>query len=161
MKFLIMFLMLTSVSFANELSCGETKTISSLEKEEMDVNTEVPKHLLGAKIILKKADGTEEVLKAEDFMVVKRKHKRPVYKEKIATSSLKCKTDSVKNIVSLKGVRSYANPESKLEANKGTLSIERETTLGAQYQRNIGKNVFLGVEGDLNRGAGVMIGLGF
>lgn len=161
MKFLIIFVLLINVSFANELSCGETKTTSSLEKEEMEVNTEVPKHLVGATIILKKANGSEEVLKAEEYMIVKRKHKRPVYKEKIATASLKCKNDSVKNIVSLKGVRSYANPKSRLEPNKGTLSIERETTLGAQYQRNIGKDVFLGVEGDLNRGAGVMIGIGF
>lgn len=162
MKYLVLVSMLmVNICYAQSMSCGQTQTTSSLEKKDMEVITEMPKHLKGSKIILVKADGSSEVLKIEDYMVVKRKHTRPLMREKVVSSTLKCQSSQIKNIVSLKAVNSYANPEKSISGKKGTISIGRETTLGAQYQRNLGKDIFLGVEGDLNQGAGVMLGIGF
>lgn len=149
------------MSFAQGMSCGQTQTTSSLEKKDVEVFTSVPSHLKGAKIILVKADGSQEVLKAEEYMVVKRKHTRPMMSEKVTSNTLQCQNTSVKNIVSLKAINSYGNPNKSINGQKGNISISRETTLGAQYQRNLGKDIFLGVEGDLHQGAGLMIGFGF
>lgn len=150
-----------SMSFAQAMSCGQTKVTSSLEKKDVEVFTSMPSHLKGAKIIIVKADGSQEVLKAEEYMVVKRKHTRPMISEKVSSSTLQCQNTSVKNIVSLKAINSYGSPEKSLSGNKGKISIEREPTLGAQYQRNLGKDIFIGIEGDLNQGAGVLLGIGF
>lgn len=161
MKILLVMMLMLNICYAQSMSCGQTKTSTTLEKKELDVVTEVPNHLKGARIILVKADGSQETLKAEDFMVVKRKHKRPIFEEKTVSSRLECQNNGVKNIVSLKAVNSYGSPDRTIHGNSGTVSVSRSSTLGAQYQRNIGKNLYLGVEGDLNQNAGLMIGLGF
>ena len=158
MKFLLMFLLIGN-AFAND--CGKTQVSSTLEKTSVEVMTDVPKHLIGAKITLTKADGSQETVKAEEFMIVKRKHTRPLMREKISSTSIQCQDSTVKNIISLRAVNSYANPDKSVNGKTGNISISRENTLGAQYQRNIGKDIFLGVEGDLNQGAGVSLGLGF
>jgi hypothetical protein len=162
MKYIIVsFLIFSSSVFA--MNCGQTQTSSTTDKKEVEAFTQMPSHLKGSKIVIEKANGTREVLKAEEYMVVKRKHTRPMISEKVVTSTMQCKEvpGSVKNIVSLRGVNSYANPETSVSGKTGKASISRENTLGAQYQRNVGKDVFLGVEGDLNRGAGISIGVGF
>jgi hypothetical protein len=161
MKILLMLLIMFNIDFSHAVSCGQTEIKTSTEKSEVEVFTSVPSHLKGAKIVIVKADGSQEILKAEDYMVVKRKHTRPILREKVSSNTLQCQNTSVKNIISLKAINSYANPEKKLNGNKGTISIERESTLGAQYQRNLGKDIFLGVEGDLNQGAGIILGIGF
>ena len=158
MKYLIL-LLLSLNSYAQ--NCGQTSTQTSLEKKEMEVMTNMPKHLKGSKIVIIKADGSQEILKPEEYMVVKRKHTRPVLSEKVTSTTMQCKSSNVKNIVSLKAINSYANPEKRISGQKGQVSISRENTLGLQYQRNLGKDIFLGVEGDFNQGAGVMLGIGF
>jgi hypothetical protein len=160
MKYLIL-LLLSLNAHAQSLNCGQTKTSSIIEKKDMEVVTDMPKHLKGSKIIIVKADGSQEILKPEEYMVVKRKHTRPVMSEKVTSNTLQCNSSNVKNIVSLKAINSYGDPDKSIRGQKGTISISRETTLGAQYQRNVGKNIYLGVEGGLNQSAGVMIGLGF
>lgn len=157
---LITLLLLISTAYAKE-KCGETKTSTHLEKTELDTVTEVPNHLRGATITLKKADGSQEVLKAEDYMIVKRQHKRPVFREKIATTRIQCQDETVKNIVSLKAVNSYGRADLESDDTSATISTSKRRTLGGQYQRNVGKNIFLGVDADLNRNAGLLIGLGF
>jgi len=161
MKILIAIMLMMNICYAQTMSCGQTKTSSTIEKKELDVITEMPKHLKGSKIIIVKADGSQETLKPEEYMVVKRKHKRPVFEEKTVSNTLQCQNNGVKNIVSLKAINAYGDPDKSVRGQKGTISTSRETTLGAQYQRNIGKNIYLGVEGGLNQSAGVMLGLGF
>lgn len=161
-KYLLALLLITNTSIAQDLSCGQTKTTSSVfEHTAVEVFTKMPESLKGGKIILVKADGSQEILKTEEYMLVKRKHTRPFIIEKVATSTLMCKDNKVNNILSLKAVNSYGDPDKNISGSKGKISTSRETTLGAQYQRNLGKNIFLGVEGDLNQGAGVLLGIGF
>jgi hypothetical protein len=162
MKNTIMFLMamlFTGNAFA--LNCGETQTKSSKEESSVDAVTDMPKYMKGMTITLTKADGSTEVLKSEEFMVVKRKHKRPVTKETIESKSLTCKDESVKDIVSLKAVDGYSDVKAEQSVKTTTLKVERQLGLGLQYQHALNKKVYVGGEVDTNRGMGVMVGIGF
>lgn len=71
------------------------------------------------------------------------------------------KNKTIKNIISLKAINSYQDPFKRVSGNRGTVGISRETTLGVQYQRNVGSNVFVGAEVDMNESVGVLLGVGF
>jgi len=142
-------------------NCGFVKTTSQTQKIELDTVTPVPNHLRGATITLLKKDGTQEILRAEEYMIVKRHHKRPVIKELATTTKVQCYDNTVKNIASLKAVNSYGRADLDVNGDSATISTSKRRTLGGQYQRNVGKNIFLGVDADLNRNAGLSIGLGF
>ncbi len=152
-------LIFTSNAFA--LECGETQRSSSTEESQVEVVTNVPNHLKGATITLTKADGSKEVLKAEEYMVVKRKHNRPVIKETTRESSLACKATDRKNIVSLKAVDGYSDVKKSQTDSSASLEVKRQVGVGIQYQHAITERVYLGVGADSNRGAEALLGWGF
>lgn len=147
------------------LECGETEVSKTVENTDLVVTTAMPKHLTGATIILKKADGTEEVLKAEDYMVVKRKHIRPVIIQSTTETKLACKTETKtvahKNILSVKAIDGYSDVSKEVKGNSLTLRVERQVGAGLQYQRAVTDRIYVGGEVDSNNGVGAMIGLGF
>lgn len=152
----------------NALECGETEKTVSTAVGEMEVVTDVPNFLKGATITITKADGSSEVVKAEEYMVVKRKHLRPVVHAFSKEEKLTCKVELVKsepeplkNIVSLKAVDGYSDVKKREDAAGVELKVERQVGLGVVYQRNLSDNLYLGGEVDANKGVGVLLGLGF
>ena len=157
---IVLFTMIFSIS-AQALQCGETEAVKTTEQSSVEVMTEVPKHLKGSTIVFKKADGSEEVLKSEEYMVVKCKHKRPVIKESTKETKLACKGAENKNIVSLKAVDCYSDVKKTESGSTATLKVERQVGVGLQYQRAITDRVYVGGEVDSNNGVGVLVGVGF
>lgn len=162
-KLLIIATTFMFTSVASALSCGETKTESSVELSSVEVTTAVPKNLRGASILLTKADGSTVVLKAEDYMIVKRKHSRPVVTNTTKEASLSCKEvpKALKNIVSVEALDGYSDITKEENLNSTTLRIQRKVALGLQYQRAITERFYLGGQLDTNRGAGILLGMGF
>ena len=167
MKILIFTLLVLFTDSALALECGQTESSTSTEEYQVEVTTNTPKFLEGATITLTKADGSKKVLKAEDYMVVKRKHNRSVIKETTKEMSLACKSvpgavkEERKNILSLKAVDGYSDVQKEQTAKAVSLKVERQLGVGVQYQRAVTERVYLGVGADTNRGAEVMAGWGF
>lgn len=156
---------------AEQLQCGETKTESQETVSSVEVVTDTPKHLKGATITITKVDGTSEVVKAEEYMVVKRKHKRPVVNMATTTQSLSCKTEVVdsgkKNIISVQAVNSQAGLDKKT-VNPTTVEVKTETDLGTGvlYQRKLDatllkNNLIIGIGADTNKGVSLGLGMEF
>lgn len=165
-KLIIAILMITPN--VNALECGESEVSTSGSVMDMEVTTDVPAFLKGATITITKANGSSETVKAEEYMVVKRKHNRPVVhsvtKEEKRTCTvelIKSEPEPLKNIVSLKAVDGYSDVKKKEDVNGVELKVERQVGLGVVYQRNLSDNLYLGGEVDSNRGLGVLLGLGF
>ena len=158
---LTMFLVLSNNALA--LECGESQSVTSTEESKIEVTTNTPKFLRNATITLTKADGSKEVLKAEDYMIVKRKHSRPVIKETTKEMSLACKNTQSdrKNIISLKAVDGYSDVKKQENGQTTSIKVDRQVGVGLQYQRAVTERVYLGVGADSNRGAEALLGVGF
>jgi len=148
---------------ANALNCGETQSSFHSEESKVEVTTGVPKHLEGATITLTKADGSRETLRAEEYMIVKRKHSRPVIFHSTKETSMMCKNvqSNNKNIVSIKSVEGFGVVSKTSTAKTLTLKSDRETGIGLQYQRALTERLYLGGEVDTNHGVGILLGVGF
>lgn len=163
-KLIISMVFISNVSIAQE--CGETVSESQETLGHMEVTTQVPGHLKGATITITKADGSKETVKAEEFMVVKRKHKRPVVGITTETKTLLCEKKivdkNVKNIVSLEAVRGDAGLEKNIVSKSETeVKTKQSLGVGLMYQRNVYKDLYLGGKVDSNENVGLNIGLGF
>ena len=150
------------------LDCGETERSEKTFEAEMEVVTDVPNFLKGATITITKADGSSEVVKAEEFMVVKRKHLRPVVHAMVKEETRSCDVvvlkplpEPLKNILSVKAVDGFSDVKKNEDANGVELKVERQVGLGVVYQRNLSDNLYLGGEVDANKGVGVLLGVGF
>lgn len=168
MKTLIATALLIFSTSAHALQCGEIETTKSVEESSIEVITDVPKHLKGKEICIRNPQtGVSDCVKAEEYMVVKRKHKRPVIKESTKETSLACKTETKevsvaqKNIVSLKAVDGYSDVKKEQTGKTLKLEVERQVGVGLQYQRAITDKLYLGGEVDSNKGVGVLLGVGF
>ena len=93
MKFFITMLLLTTSVYAEEKDCIETV---DTKVESKDINTPVPQHLKGAKILIKKADGTIQEVEAENFKVVPRKQQFIVSKKEKVTLTCDKKCEELK-----------------------------------------------------------------
>lgn len=163
-KLIISMVLCSSVSMAQE--CGETVSKTEETQGSMEVITQVPSHLRGATITITKADGSKETVKAEEFMVVKRKHQRPVVGVTTETKTLLCEKKvvdkNVENIVSLEAVRGDAGLEKNVVSKSETeVKTKQGVGVGLMYQRNVYKDLYLGGKVDSNENVGLNIGLGF
>lgn len=162
-KLITVFMLISSVSMAQE--CGETITSSQETQSHVEVTTAVPEHLKGATLTITKADGTSETVKAEDYMLVKRKHKRPVVGITTQTKTLLCEKKSEKNaenILSLEAVSGQAGLEKNIiSKSEVEVKTKKGLGLGLMYQRNIYKDLYLGGKVDSNENVGLNIGVGF
>jgi len=159
MKYLLLFLLTTNT--ASALECGKTNQSIHTVKLEVDAQTDVPKFLRGATITITQANGKTETVKAEEFMVVKRKHKRPVLSTVVFKTTLKCSDISKKNIISGKLVDGYSDVSTNVTGKSAKISLDRQLGVGLQYQRQVADKLFLGVGADSNRGAEALLGFGF
>lgn len=144
---------------------GEVCSTSSNQDEVLEstlITTDVPGHLKGAKIIVRRADGKESEVPAELFKVVPRKQQRLVTKiENKKTISCKETLDN-KNRVSLLG--GYGAREGLDRSNSANhVKIESKTGLvgGLQYQRSLNERLSIGVQGQSNQTGSLMLGLDF
>ena len=158
-------LLVSSVLFAQE--CGKSEVQTETLVSSQLVNTETPKFLQGATITITKADGSSETVKAEEFMVVRRKHLRPVVNvlntetKKVCTNNVPEDQKYSKNILSLKVADGYSDVQSEQTSSGSKLSVDRLISAGVQYQRAYNNKFYFGVGADTNQGAEVLMGIGF
>lgn len=164
MKYLISLgLLLAPFAFAEE-KCSEDQKVTQAQ-ELKEVKTSAPKFLEGGTITIKQVDGRTETVSADEYMVIKRLHKRPVIK--VSSVTVRSCSNLNRNRVSLlagqgpKGgldsERSYAPDEVTVESKVGLVG-------GAQYQRLLpvlSDRLSIGVQGQSNGTALGTIGLDF
>lgn len=167
MKLLIVMISLvSSIAFANQ--CGDT-----CEVLNQDVNTPVPVHLKGATITVTTKDGKSYEMKADEFKVVPRKQQfkvkeRVVYRLSPQPREIepvvieKTRVQKQKNIVSLLLNRSLTDYDVSQDG-PGSFRIENrfELAVGLMYQRNVYKDLYLGVQADTHKSLGANLGIGF
>lgn len=169
MKYVIatIMVMFSTAAYAQQ-SC-EIKEI------KQDVNTPAPKELEGATIIVKLKDGTTREMKAEEYKVVPRKQQFKV-KERVSVEVAPCpkfreiepvivertKIEKHKNIVSLLLNRSLTDYDIS-SFGPGSFRVENkyELAVGLMYQRNVYKDLYLGVQADTHKSLGLNAGIGF
>ncbi len=151
--------------FIGTVHAEDCKTsVGTVTDEAVKVfTTDTPKHLKGAVIIVRLADGKESVVPAEQFKVVPRKYQEIVTSTRQDTTTVcKVKADQLKNRVSLLGgygpkaglTRTLDGPTTTVETQVGGVG-------GVQYQRLITDRISVGVEGQSNETTSISIGLDF
>lgn len=162
MKYLLTFtFILTTGLIVEAQQCGESQEVHITQETTQDAYTQMPKHLQGAKIIIEKADGSKEILKAEEYMVVKRKFKRPVITHVKNKNTVQCVNTAKKNILSGKLVDGYSDVSVKTKGKSATIEVDRQLGIGLQYQRRVMERMYIGVGADSNQGAEAMVGFDF
>lgn len=160
MKKILIFLLAPLSVFANcDVSSNET-----VDQETLSISTDVPKHLIGAKITITLADGTTSTIPAEQFKVVKRQQQFIVTKTKektVMTCSVK-KGGENKNVISLMGGYGLVGGLKKeREPSKIEVETKNGPSAGIQYQRRILDRFYLGVQGQTNGVGSGLLGIEF
>ncbi len=170
MKYLLTILAMFSVTAHAEQSCN-TQTSDYAATEQMEIKTDVPKHLEGATITVTLKDGRTSTVPAEKFKVVPRKQQFIVTKldRSTKTSCTSVVTDEQKNRVSVLG--GYGSKDGlDRDDSQAPNSVEFKSKVGAvfgaQYQRKLGVKVFdlpvsAGVQGQTNKTGSVLLGVDF
>jgi hypothetical protein len=161
-KFIIFFILcLPAFAIASE-NCSTTSEAESVE-ERLEIRTDVPSHLKGATIIVRRADGKETSVPAEQFKVVPRQQQFIVTKTKQHDKTL-CSAQINKNRLS---VLAGNGPKEGLDRtnNGSTVTVESRvgTVGGVQYQRLTDVEVLgmpLSVGGQLQSNESALIGVG-
>ncbi len=167
MKYAIILLtmFLTNV-YAKADTCS-TETSAEQVEEQAEIKTDVPKHLIGAKIIVRLADGGESEVPAEKFKVVPRLQQYLVTKVSKNTVKSCTKLDDKRHRVSLMaGEAPTGHLDRDGNTAKTTIESERGIVGGAQYQYRTGVRVLnlpVSVGGQLqtNESGAVLLGVDF
>ena len=101
MKYLFVIMMLASTAQAGEVCESQDSQVVGQKIE--DVNTDVPKGMRGAKIIVRQANGKETSVPIEKFKVVPRKQQFKVTERKLSKSTTCRINESSKNAIILGG----------------------------------------------------------
>lgn len=141
-------------------NCSTTSEAATVE-EQLEIKTDVPKHLVGATICVKQADGRESCVPAEKFKVVARKQQFIVTKTKQLDKTM-CSAELNKNRVSLLAGN---GPKEGLDKTVTPTQVTIESRTGAvggvQYQRLITDKISVGAQVQSNQSALVNVGLDF
>jgi hypothetical protein len=147
-------------SYAFAMDCSESASDEQVA-ETREIKTDVPKHLEGATIIIRLADGRETSVPAEKFKVVPRTQQFIITK---TTQTVAKTCTPSKNRMSL---GAGAGPLGRLSTDRSTapdrVTVENDVGVIAtmQYQRMLGDTVSVGVQGQSNSSAIIMIGVDF
>ena len=159
MKYVLALLTLVSLSSLAQESCTDMVSHSEA-KDQLKIDTKTPKHLKGATIIIRQADGKETSVPAERFKVVPRKQQFIVTKVE-TTMAVHCFTNNPrKNRASLLG--GYGAKNGLTTTTVGTTTtVESKSGVvgGAQYQRMLNKRLSVGLQGQTNETGSVLLGL--
>lgn len=147
MKYAIIFLtMFLTNAIAKAESCTEQSSAAQVE-ETTEIKTDVPKHLEGAKIIVRLADGRESVVPAEKFKVVPRLQQYLVTKVSKNTVRSCVSYEQRRNRVSaLAGYGPTGNLDRGGDVNKATVESDHGAIGGAMYQRLLTERLSIGVQ---------------
>ena len=160
MKILLLLLVLfTPYAYAEDCT---SKTSVDEVISYYDINTNVPNHLKGATITIRRADGKESTVPAEKFKVVPRVQQY-IIKTAAHLTKVSCSTNNPeKNRISILAGRGTTG---ELETSTSGSTVEVSSKIGAvgglQYQRMISKRISLGIQGQTNKTGLGMIGLDF
>jgi hypothetical protein len=157
--FIILVLCFPMFTLAAE-NCSTTSEAATVE-EQLEIKTDVPKHLVGATICVKQADGKESCVPAEKFKVVARKQQFIVTKTKQLDKTM-CSAELNKNRVSLLAGN---GPKEGLDKTVTPTQVTIESRTGAvgglQYQRLITDKISVGAQLQTNESALINVGLDF
>lgn len=162
MKYAFILLVAFLTNAVAKADCN-TQNSEAQATEQLVIQTDVPKHLVGATICVKQADGRESCVPAEKFKVVPRKQQFIVTKTK-ESSVTTCSVDQarLKNRVSLLGGEGpKKNIEVTREGDTVTLESKSGAVGGVQYQRELTRRINVGAELLSNQTGLVSIGLDF
>lgn len=163
MKTLLFISLLFTVQLVNAESCSTSTDSTTVDKLE-DVNTKVPKALEGATITITLKNGKTEVLKAEQYKVVKRVQQFKVVERTNATTKMCTRdVDGKKNLVMIGARRDHTGLSKSINGNVGTVSSERDLVLDAAYMREkvFKSNFGIGAGIDTNGTVRGILGLEF
>lgn len=127
------------------------------------ITTDVPSHLKGATIIVRRADGKETAVPAELFKVVPRKRQEIVL-EKTQTVNTTCTNDAerLKNRVSLLAGR---GTQEGIDVEKSATTVSAQSKVGAvggiMYQRSLSRRISIGGQVQTNNSVLGTVGLDF
>ena len=169
MKKLIAICVLCSPMFAYAAETCSTSSGAETVEEQMEIKTDVPKHLKGATICVVQADNKMSCVPAEKFKVVPRKQQFIVSKTKQLD-----KTSCVSEVEVLKEAEAKKNRVSLMAGNGPKEGLDRSsdgTTVtveskvgaigGAQYQRLLNDRLSVGAQLQTNKSVLVNVGLDF
>lgn len=152
---------LTTAALANEPMCTDHVGHSE-SKERLEINTDVPSHLKGAVIIVRRADGKETVVPAEKFKVVPRKQQFIVTKVETNNIKLCISNELLKNRASLlAGYGSKNGLSTSTEGNNTVVETSTGVVGGVQYQRMLNDRLSIGAQGQTNKTGSLLLGLDF
>jgi hypothetical protein len=129
--------------------------------EVKEIKTDVPKHLVGATICVKQADGRESCVPAEKFKVVPRLQQFVITRTKQQSITM-CYAD--KNRLSLlagKGPKNSLSVDKSQAPDKVSVENEYGGVGGLQYQRLVTERVSVGAQVQTNESVLLNIGLEF
>jgi len=160
MKYILASLLLISTAYAKNNCSVTSQSLDVLET--VVINSDVPNHLKGAKIVVYLNDGKSSTVPAELFKVVPRRQERLISKVAKTTTETCREFAEHKNRVSLLAGQ---GPKSGLtkDVSPGKVEIESRTGAvgGLQYQRLLNERISVGVQGQTNKSGALMIGLEF
>ncbi len=157
---------LGAMGLAEAQECLE-KTITQTNPVKYEVNKNLPKHLQGATITVRLADGRETTVPAEKFMVVPRQQQLVVGEAVNVSKTLTCKAKSRKNSVMVDARRDFTgiSKSSSSTATTQTLKVSSDKALvpGLNYYRReiLDSHLGLGAGVDSNGTLKALIGLDF
>lgn len=138
--------LIMSLAFASD--CTDVQQKEEI-KEERLINTDVPKHLQDATIIIRTKDGRESTVSANQFKVVSRKQQFIVTKV-IEHTERTCKVSGKeKNLLMFGGRRDHKDIDTNVVGKTATVSSEKGLVVDATYMR---QNV---LDSKLGVGAGI------
>lgn len=138
--------LIMSLAFASD--CTDVQQKEEI-KEERLINTDVPKHLQDATIIIRTKDGRESTVSANQFKVVSRKQQFIVTKVKEHTERTCKVSGKEKNLLMFGGRRDHKDIDTNVVGKTATVSSEKGLVVDATYMR---QNV---LDSKLGVGAGI------
>jgi hypothetical protein len=156
---LLLVLLLAAVTFGDD--CVKESSQDEVTGQHV-ISTDVPRHLVGAVIIVRRADGKESQVPAERFKVVPRKQQF-VTKEITRQQRLVCKAEEKKNRLSAVGGVGPKTGFDKSTPTPTSLQVENRAgaVFGLQYQRKIIKDLSVGIQGQSNSTGSILVGIDF
>lgn len=156
-----------SLLFASTLVlaiCKENSTEYET-KEQFEISTDIPKHLVGAKITITLADGTSSTVPSEKFKVVKRQQQF-IVTNRTQKTIVTCEKEVVKNTTKNNSVSLLAGyglaGGLETSSNPGEVEVKTKVgpSVGIQYQRHF-ERIILGIQGQSNGVGSGVIGYSF
>lgn len=143
-----MFILTLIINLVMAADCTDVQTTNA-EVQTSFINTDVPKHLQDAVIVIRLKDGRESQVSANQFKVVPRKQQLLITEVKTHTERVCKVSGKEKNLLMLGGRRDHKDLESSVNGNVGKVISEKGLVLDASYLR---QNIF---DTNLGVGAGV------